>query len=69
MVILIKQHENGLYSNGDHYTGLSPLSVEFQIEDFIGEEEACHTEHSQKVSQISMKLLCCILTMVIMIIE
>ena len=38
-----KQYENGLYNNGDDYTGLSLLSVESQIADFTGKEEACCT--------------------------
>ena len=36
IVILVweKKHENGLYSHGYDYTGLSLLSVESQIEHF-----------------------------------
>jgi len=50
MVILIgeKQYENELYSNGYDYTELSLVSVESQIEGFIGEEEACHIESLKK---------------------
>ena len=43
-----KQYENGLSSVEDDYTELSLASVESQIEDFIGEEEACHIEILQK---------------------
>ena len=44
MVILIgeKQYENELYSNGYDYTELSLVSLEYQIEGYIGQEEACH---------------------------
>ena len=39
-----KQYENRFYSDEDDYTGLSLVSVESQIEGFIGEEKACHIE-------------------------
>ena len=45
---MIKQYENGLYSVEDDYTGLRLVSVESQIEGFIGEEEACHIETLKK---------------------
>ena len=41
------QSENGLCSEDDH-TGLSLFSVESQIEDMIGVEEACHIENLKK---------------------
>ena len=42
------QYEHGLYSAQDDYTGLSLVSVESQIESFIGEEEAYHIEMLKK---------------------
>ena len=41
-----KQYENGLYSAEDDHTGLSLVSVEYQIEGFIGEKEACPIENT-----------------------
>ena len=43
-----KQYENGLSSVEDDYTELSLVSVESQIEGFIGEEEACDIEILRK---------------------
>ena len=42
------QYEHGLYSAQDDYTGLSLVSVESQIEGFIGVEEACQIENLKK---------------------
>ena len=42
------QYEHGLYSAQDDYTGLSPVSVESQIEGFIRVEEACQIENLTK---------------------
>ena len=38
------QYENGLYNAEDDFTGLSLVSVEYQIEGTIGVEEACHID-------------------------
>ena len=43
-----KQYDNGLYSVEDDYTGLSLVSVESQIEGFIGVEEVYHIEILKK---------------------
>ena len=43
-----ESYENGLSSIEDDHTGLSLLLVGSQIEGFIVEEEASHTEISKK---------------------
>jgi len=62
-----KQYENRWYSAEDDHTGLSLVSVESEIEGYIEEENASHIENNQTVKQMLMKLMCCSLTMVVLI--